>query len=70
MEKATIRKCKYWCIKERHNPQFYKPYYVALGNIPMSEIRRWERPLYGHNVILKFESEAEYEKKKAELDLK
>jgi hypothetical protein len=62
-------KYKYWCIKERHNPQFEQPYYVALGNISMKEIRAYESPAYGFNNVLKFESEAEYKKQMAKLGI-
>lgn len=62
-------KYKYWCIKERHNPQFEQPYYVALGNIPMKEIRAYESPAYGYNNIIKFEDKEEYENQCAKLGL-
>lgn len=54
------KKLSYW-IKERHNPQFDKPYYSACGQLTYSKARRMqEGALYGHNVMLEYKTEAEY----------
>ena len=62
-------KAKYWYIKERHNPQFEKPYYTALGNISQTEARKHENPLYGYNVLIRFETEKDYMEKCKELNI-
>ena len=55
-------------IKERHNPQFDKPCYKAFGNtLTAKEAKRYEDSLYGYNIMLKFSSKKEYEKKIVEL---
>jgi len=54
---------KFW-IKERHNPQL-GIYYVACGKMFKREARANERPLYGDNVMIPFDTKEEYE---AELD--
>jgi hypothetical protein len=51
---------KYWYIKKRINTQLSAPYYKALGRISMREAKALERPLYGTNIITRFETEAEY----------
>ncbi len=53
----------YW-IKERHNPQT-GVYYVAMGQMSKSTAKRCEKPLYGSNNMLQFDTEEEY---KAELE--
>lgn len=53
------KKLSYW-IKERHNPQFDKPYYSACGQLSNREAARKEDSLYGHNVMLEYATEAEY----------
>lgn len=53
------RKLSYW-IKERHNPQFKKPYYHAYGQLTKKEARAKENTLYGHNVMLEYKTEQEY----------
>lgn len=63
-------KPKYWYIKERHNPQFDKPYYVALGNITKDEAIKAGMSLYGYNNILRIDTEQEYRKKIKELGIK
>lgn len=57
---------KYYWIKERHNPQL-RVYYVPQGRITVKEARAMERPLYGDNYMLKFNSLEEYEQKIREL---
>jgi hypothetical protein len=58
---------KYYWIKERHNPQFESSYYVACGQITAAMARDMERSLYGNNVMLRFDTKDQYEKKLSEL---
>jgi len=51
---------RYWWIKERDNPQFKKPYFVACGKITVAEAKKMEEPLYGRNYMHRFETEEEY----------
>ena len=53
---------KKFYLKERHNPQFDKPYYVKLGQITKAEAIQHEKSIYGHNIILKYENEDLYNK--------
>ncbi len=63
-----MKKARYFWIKERHNPQFEKPYFTALGRVPAKEARDHEsKRLYGTNCVHKFASEKEYNEKIAEL---
>lgn len=48
-----------WWIKARHNPQL-GTYYVACGQMSKAAARRYERPLYGDNVMMRYETEREY----------
>ena len=59
-------KLKFWWIKERHNPQI-GTYYVACGQLSLRDARRYEKPLYGDNVMLRFSTEAAYREKLAAL---
>jgi hypothetical protein len=62
---------KYYWIKERHNPQFDKPYFTAYGKITAKEARRIENgTLYGTNYMHKFKTEEEYLAKLNELGIK
>lgn len=61
-------KPKFWYIKQRHNPQL-GVYHVALGNISQKEARAYEKPLYGDNLIIRFSSEAEYQRRCRELEI-
>jgi len=56
---------KYW-IKERNNPQI-GVYYVACGQMSISAARKLEQALYGDNVMLKFDTETDYQAKLNEL---
>lgn len=58
---------KKFYLKERHNPQFDKPYYVKLGQITKAEAMRHENSIYGYNKILIFENENSYNKAIADL---
>lgn len=61
-------KKSYW-IKERHNPQFDKPYYSACGQLSKREALRKENSLYGTNVMLEYKTREEYDKAIAKLFL-
>lgn len=60
-------KAKYWYIKERCNSQLSRPYYNALGNISKKEATKHENPIYGHNYLLRFNNESDYEKEISKL---
>ncbi len=53
---------KYYWIKERHNTQI-GIYYVPLGKLSIKDAKRWGRPIYGDNYLLKFATEEEYQTK-------
>jgi L,D-peptidoglycan transpeptidase YkuD (ErfK/YbiS/YcfS/YnhG family) len=53
---------KSWWIKERHNPNFDKPYYSACGQLSKREAKRKENSLYGFNIMLEYPTEEEYNK--------
>lgn len=57
---------KYYCIKERQNPQL-GTYFVVQGQLTVKEAKRHENPLYGYNHMHKFKTRAEYEAKINEL---
>lgn len=61
---------KKWYIKERHNPQFKAPYYVACGQLTKKEAKKKENPIYGSNYMLPFDTEEEYNKELTKLGLK
>lgn len=52
------RKQTYW-IRERHNPQL-GVYYVAMGKMTKAEAKKFERAIYGHDVMLPYPSEEAY----------
>lgn len=52
---------KYY-IKERHNPQLDKPYYVAEGKLTKKDACKKEKSLYGHNNMLEYETIEDYQK--------
>jgi len=58
---------KKWYIKERHNPQLGM-YYVAMGQMSKANAKRYEKPLYGDNVMLAFDTEEAYQDRLAELE--
>lgn len=60
-----MAKQPYW-IKERHNPQL-GTYYVGMGQLSKAAAKRYEAPLYGDNVMHRFDSEADYNKRLAAL---
>ena len=57
-----MKTIKLYYIKERHNPQFDKPYYSACGQLSKREARKKENSLYGNNVMLEYASPEEYNK--------
>lgn len=56
-----------WYIKERHNPQT-GIYYVGMGQLSKATAKRHEKPVYGENYMLPFETEKEYNTKIACLE--
>jgi len=50
---------KYY-IKERHNPQFGKPYYVPLGKISKAAALRHEKAAYGSNNVIEYDTLEDY----------
>jgi hypothetical protein len=60
---------KKFCIKKRINPQFDKPYYVALGQITKKEIKAIEKPLYATVSVIQLDTREEYLGKIDELKL-
>lgn len=59
-------KAKYYWIRERHNPQL-GVYYVLHGQMPIKEARKYEKSLYGHDYMLKFDNEESYNTRIAKL---
>lgn len=55
----------YW-IKERHNPQL-GTYYVPCGQMSRTAAKKYERPLYGDNIMHEYPDEISYQAKLAEL---
>ena len=56
-----------WWIKERHNPQFTKPYYTGCGQLSKRAARKHEQPLCGENVMIAFTSKRAYLRRLDEL---
>lgn len=54
-------------LKERHNPQFDKPFYVKYGPISAAHAKRLEQSIYGTNHMLHFKDKIAYETKIEEL---
>jgi len=57
---------KYW-IKERHNPQLPKPYFVACGQLNAGAVKRSENPICGTNIMHGFVKKEDYEARLKEL---
>jgi len=57
-----MKTVKLYYIKERHNPQFDKPYYSACGQLSKREAAKKENSLYGSNAMLEYASLDEYNK--------
>lgn len=53
---------KPWWIRERHNPQL-GVYYVPHGQMSKTAAHKYEDSIYGYNVMLRFDSEADYHAK-------
>lgn len=51
---------KKYYIKERHNPQMKKPYYVPCGQLTKKDAKLKEGALYGDNYMLSYDTEQEY----------
>ena len=56
---------KYWYIRQRDNPQFS----IAQGNLTVSQAKKAEGSIYGHNTMLKFNTLEEYLTKCKELEI-
>ena len=46
---------KKFYLKERHNPQFKNPYYVACGQLSKKDAKKKENSLYGDNFMIAYE---------------
>lgn len=57
---------KKYYIKARHNPQL-GTYYVACGQMSKTAAKKEEKPLYGDNTMIGFDTESEYKAKLSEL---
>lgn len=57
--KQTPTPKKRWWIKKRCNPQL-PAYYAPYGRMSDAAAKRCEKSLYGGNVMLPFETEADY----------
>jgi hypothetical protein len=55
-----MKRIKSYWIKERHNPQFDKPYYSACGQLSKREAMKKEYPRYGSNNMLEYKTLDEY----------
>ena len=55
----------FW-IKERQNPQL-GTYYTACGQMTKTVAKKCEQSIYGHNQMHRFDTEASYLTKLAEL---
>jgi len=52
---------KYYCIKERHNPETNKPCYIKKGLLTKKEsILIVEHCAYGKNIVHEYATEVEY----------
>jgi hypothetical protein len=60
------KRIKPWWIKERDNPQL-GTYWVACGQLSKTDAMKMESCLYGMNFMHRFDTEADYEGKLAEL---
>jgi hypothetical protein len=68
MTVKTRRPLKWW-IKKRDNPQL-GVYYTACGRMTKVMAKRKKKSLYGDNVMITFETEAEYDAAIARLGVK
>jgi hypothetical protein len=51
---------KKYYLKERHNPQFDAPYYIAEGQLTKTDAKKRCNTTYGTNYMLSYETEKEY----------
>jgi len=59
---TKIKTKLFYYIKERHNPQFKKPYYIPEGLLTKKEALIKENSSYGFNIMLKYNTIQEYTK--------
>jgi hypothetical protein len=50
---------KKFYIKQRYNVQLGE-YFVPCGQMTKTEAKKHERPVYGDNIMIPYETEAEY----------
>lgn len=48
-------------IKERYNPQFNNPYFIACGQMSAKDAKKAESATYGANIMNGYETKEEYE---------
>ena len=63
-------KPKSFYIKERHNPQLKKPYYVACGQLSKKEAAKNENSVYGTNIMMPYSTEVDYKNAIEQLEQK
>lgn len=51
---------KKFYIKERSNPQFKQPYFIACGQLSKKEAKAKENSIYGTNYMVAYDTEDEY----------
>ena len=51
---------QYYWIGERQNPQL-KTYYVAYGPLSQAKAKKYGRPIYGCNIMHRFETNEAYQ---------
>ena len=56
----NVKRVKSYWIKERHNPQL-GVYYVRMGQISAREANQHDNPLYGHNILHRYETQEQYD---------
>ena len=63
----NVKRVKFYWIKERHNPQL-GVYYVRMGQISVREANQHDNPLYGHNILHRYETQEQYDAELARLE--
>lgn len=58
IRERIMKPTKFW-IKSRYNPQL-GTYFVPMGQMSIRNAKRHERPLYGDNTMLSFDTEQAY----------
>lgn len=61
-----MKRVKPWWIKERDNPQL-GTYFVACGQMSKTAAKKHETPLYGFNIMHRFDTEEAYQAELAAL---